>query len=230
MSDAGVLPHGPIHEVFPDLFLVTGGFRFAAGLTITRNMAILRAAGELTIVNSVRLSADGERELERLGRVAHVIRLGAFHGMDDPYYVERFGAKLWAPPRMPHAPGVECSELRTDTCPIAGSQVFVFDLAAKSEGALLLERDGGILVTCDAYQNWTDFEGCSFLGKIMMRVMGFGPTHIGGPWAKQMGPDVRADFDRLLELPFQHLVPAHGAVLRDRAKEGLRVALQKRYG
>lgn len=60
--------------------------------------------------------------------------------------------------------------------------------------------------------------------------MGFGPEHIVGPWTKAMGPQVRADFDRLLELPLSHLLPGHGEPIHDRAKEGLRNAIRKRFG
>jgi hypothetical protein len=223
------MPHGELAEVFPDVFFVTGGFRFGPGLSITRNMTVVRTGGDLVVINSVRLGPDGERALEELGKVAHVIRLGFFHGADDRYYVERFGAKLWGPPRMPHAPGLASEELRTDTSPIEGSQIFCFERGFEPEGAILLDREGGVLVTCDSYQNWTTFEGCSFFGGIMMRAMGFGPTLIGGPWTKRMGPDVRDDFDRMRELPFQHLVPAHGTVLHGEAKAGLDTAIAKRF-
>src|SRR5688572_6827527 len=83
------MPHGPITEVFPDVFVVEGGFQFAPGVRITRNMTVVRQGDELTIINSVRLTPDGEAELEKLGRVKHVVRIGAFHGADDPYYVDR---------------------------------------------------------------------------------------------------------------------------------------------
>ena len=62
------LPHGPIREVFPGIFFVTGGFGFGPGLRITRNMTILRQGGDLVVVNSVRLSPEGEAEL---GEVLH---------------------------------------------------------------------------------------------------------------------------------------------------------------
>lgn len=224
------LPHGPLAEVFPDVFLVTGGFRFAPGLSITRNMTVVRQGGDLTVVNSVRLSPDGEAELEKLGKVRHVVRIGAFHGADDPYYVHRFGAKLWAPPKTEHAGGAKSDEeLRPGASPIEGSQVFLFEKAALPEAALVLDREGGLLLTCDSYQNWTSFDGCSLLGKLMMKAMGFGPTLVGGPWAKRMGSGVKADFGRLEELPFRTLIPAHGTVLRDDAKPGLRTAVSRRF-
>jgi hypothetical protein len=224
------LPHGPIREEFPGIFLVTGSFAFGPGLRITRNMTIVRQGDDLIIVNSVRLSPKGEAQLEKLGKVKHVLRIGAFHGADDPYFKERFGATLWAPPGTTYESGTAIDEeLRPGHCPIEGAQVFAFEKGKRPEVALLLEREGGILVTCDCYQNWTTFEGCSLLGKLMMRAMGFGPTIIGGPWVKSMGPDVREDFDRLLELPFVSLIPAHGTVLERAAKAGLATAMASRF-
>lgn len=232
MSDfAPAVEHGPITEIFPDVFSVTGGYRFAPTLSITRNMTIVRRGGELTLFNSVRLGPEGEAELEKLGKVAHLVRVGAFHGVDDPYYKQRFAPKLWAPPKTKHLGSLTTDEeLVPGSSPLAGTQVFAFEQAKQPEVAILVERDGGVLITCDSYQNWTSFDGCSFVGKLMMRAMGFGPTIIGGPWLKQMGQDVKQDFDRLLDLPFTHLAPAHGSPVRETAKEGLRTAMAGRFG
>ncbi len=223
-------PHGPLIEVFPDVFMVTGGFRFAPGLSIGRNMTILRHGGDLTFVNAIRLSAEGEAEVEKLGRPKHLLRIGAFHGSDDPWFLHRFGATLWAPPAMDLG-GMRASEaLQPGNTPVPNAEVFNFAGGQKSEVALRLDIDGGVLVTCDAYQNWIHFDDCSFLGGLMMRAMGFRPTLIGGPWTKVMGPGIRADFERLTEVPFKHLIPGHGTLLKDDAKAGLHVAIKHRFG
>jgi hypothetical protein len=220
-------PHGPLQEVFPDVFFVTGSYGFGPALRISRNMTIVRQArDELVVINSVRLSESGEKELEKLGRVTHVIRTGFFHGIDDPYFKHRFGAKTWAAPRT----GDGYEELTAASSPLHAARVFTFDEAKDPEAAIVLDMEGGILVACDSFQNWESFGDCSLLGGLLLRAMGFGPTLVGGPWAKHMGRAVRADFDRLGELPFEHLVPAHGAVLRDRAKDGLRRAVARRFG
>lgn len=223
-------PFSAIDEPFKDVFTVQGGFRFGPGLGITRNMQIVRQGGELTVINSVRLDAEGEAKLDALGKITHLVRLGAFHGADDPYYFDRYKPKLWAPPRTKHMGGlVTDEELVPGACPIEGATVFPFAHGKQPECAIVIPRDGGILITTDSYQNWESFDGCTFLGKLMMKAMAFGPTLIGGPWVKAMTPEVRPDFDALLELPFAHLVPAHGQVLRDRAKDGLRTAIAKRF-
>ena len=64
---AAALPHGPIAELFRNVFVVTGSFRIFPGLTIARNMTMVRHGDELTLVNSVRLSPHGEAELAKLG-------------------------------------------------------------------------------------------------------------------------------------------------------------------
>jgi hypothetical protein len=223
-------PFSAIQEPFKDVFFVTGGFRFGPGIGITRNMTVVREGGALTVINSVRLDADGEAALDKLGKVEHLVRLGAFHGADDLYYVDRYKPTLWAPPKTKHPAELKTDkELAPGACPIKGASVFLFDHAKQPEGALLLERDGGLLITVDSYQNWESFEGCTLIGKVMMKLMGFGPTLIGGPWFKAMGPEVRTDFEELVKLPFSHLVPAHGQILKDTAKEGLRTAMARRF-
>src|SRR5437879_3694797 len=99
---ARALPHGALDEVFPDVFVVRGRFKAGPGVHFDRNMTIVRTGKELVAINSVRLTDDGEAALGKLGKLTHVIRLGALHGMDDAYFVERFGATLWGPPRMTH--------------------------------------------------------------------------------------------------------------------------------
>lgn len=223
-------PHGPLLEVFPDVFMVTGGYSFAPGVRISRNMVVVRRGSDLTLVNSVRLSPSGEAELEALGTPRHVVRIGFAHGADDAWMVHRFGVTSWAPAGMPpvgdHAAG---EELKEGSCPVEGASVFAFTNGRSPEVALRLDVAGGALVTCDSFQNWTNFDGCSLLGGLMLRAMGFGPTLIGGPWARLMGPGVRRDFDRLSEVEFAHLLSGHGTVLRDTAKLGLADAIRKRF-
>lgn len=223
------LPHGLISEVFPDVFQVTGTFGFGWGVTITRNMTVIRQGEELIVANTVRLSPEGEAALDALGKVRHVLRIGAFHGMDDPYYVHRYQAKLWGPPGLRHKEGLASDhDLVPHQSPLEGARVATLAGKKRPEVALILAN--GVLVPCDSYQNWTTFDGCSVLGKVMMKAMGFGPTLVGGPWVKEMGPEVRKDLERLLDEPFTHLAPAHGTPLRDTAKEGLKGAIQRRFG
>jgi hypothetical protein len=221
------MPHGALEEVFPDVFVVRSSFRAGAGVVFERNMTVLRQGGELVILNSARLGAEGEAALEKLGKVTHVVRLAAFHGADDAYFVERFGATLWGAPGTRHA--VPGKDLLPDAHPFTSASVFRFEHAKEPESAILLPVDGGALVTGDSYQNWTTFAHCSWLARRLMPFMGFGPAMIGKPWRKRMGPGVREDFARLRELPFRHLIPGHGTVLRDVARDRLPAAIAARF-
>src|SRR5262249_24914814 len=96
MAYAPAYPHDPIEPIAEDVFTVRGSFRMNALVRISRNMAIVRHDGELTLVNPIRLDAAGEAQLRGLGTVARLFRLGSLHGVDDPYYVDTFHAELWS--------------------------------------------------------------------------------------------------------------------------------------
>jgi hypothetical protein len=75
--------HDPIVEIFPDVYLLRGSYRTNGIIQFNRNMVILRHQGELALLNAVRLSPEGEVQLDALGQVKHLLRLGYLHGMDD---------------------------------------------------------------------------------------------------------------------------------------------------
>jgi len=174
------------------------------------------------------LRGRGGAELGGLGKVTDIGRLAGGHGADDPYLLERFGATMWAPAGLTKD-GVAYRALAEDASPLADGTPFLFRHGRAPDAAIVLARDGGILVSCDAYQNWTTFAECSLLARPVTRLRGFGPATIGGPWARRMGPDVYQDFERLRTQPFRHLIPGHGTVLRDRAREELAGAMQRRF-
>jgi len=224
-------PHGPIEEVWDGVFWVRGSIRMGPGMRIPRNMIVIRDGKNLSVVSAVRLSAEGEAALSKLGAVRNVLKIG-MHQMDDAYYVDRYGATYWALPGAVKDGGLAHEPLSDDNAPPdTDMQVFVFRDTKMPEAALLVPRDRGILVTCDSVQNWTDLEGCSFPARLVTRMMGFfHPMNIGPPWRKFMtkpGGTLRADFDRLAELPFDHCLGGHGAPANGNAKAGLRTTIDR---
>ncbi len=159
------LDHSEIAEVFPDIFFVTGSVAMPGRMPmrISRNMTILREDGDLTLVNSVRLTEDGLAALERLGQVRHVIRLAGFHGMDDPFYKDRYEAKVWSV-EAPYTSGFDqegAAYFTPDTIihsnvtlPIAHTRLVEITSATPNEGLLYIDREGGILISGDCLQNW----------------------------------------------------------------------------
>jgi len=210
--------------VFPDIFLVHGSARIAPGMKMNRNMVILRNGSELSLINPVRLFPAEETRLRKLGEVKHVIRLGYYHGVDDRYYVESYGAEFWCQAGSAYYPEPRPGRVLDDdvVLPIA-AKLFAFKETKFPEAAILLKEHGGLLITCDSLQHWTDWSYCTFLAKIVMRSFGFSMrTLIGTFWLKAMTPktgSLKADFERLLSLQFKHLIGAHGHLCRARARD-----------
>lgn len=211
--------HGALTPFMSELWYVMGTNRVhhaGVDLQTSRTMLVVREGEDLTLVNTVRLDDDGLRSLDALGRVRDIVRLGAFHGRDDAFYRARYGARLWAVPGSVHGDGAAADRaiVEGDGLPIGGAAAHVFHSARHPEAALFLPQDGGVLVTCDAVQNWATVDqffsketGAAFEAAGLIR-----PAHVPSTWIDACAPEA-ADFERLLALPFQHLVSAHGAPL-----------------
>lgn len=215
--------HGDIGEIFADVFFVTGTTAVGKPLPMrfSRNMTIIRQGGELVLVNSLRLNEAGLAALDRLGNVTDVIRLAAFHGMDDPFYKDRYGAQVWsvdAPYTAGFDPTTGTHYFTPDIImegatelPIDDAKLIELTSSTPKEALLHLDREGGIVVSGDCLQNWATADRYfSLPAKLMMRAMGFiKPHNIGPGWLKMTKPDP-AEVRGLLDLPFEHVLPVHG--------------------
>ncbi|MEM7412707.1 MAG: hypothetical protein AAF430_20920 [Myxococcota bacterium] len=235
MSYPPAYPHDPIEEIGPDVFLVRGSIPLNRLMRITRNMVIVRHAGELTLVDPIRLSDTEEARLRTLGTVKHLLRLGPMHGLDDPYWKDTTGAELWTP-----GPSEAYPEPKADhvvepggPLPIPEATLFRFEETVQAEAMLLLHKGPGLLVTCDAIQHYGDYRHNNLPARIMMPFIGFPKTTIVGPvWLKIMtreGQSLEGEFRRLLELDFDALIAAHGSFLPTGAHAGVRRAVDKAF-
>jgi hypothetical protein len=229
------LPHGLLREVFPDVFFVTGMMKTVlmdVPWQFSRNMVVVREGDALTLVNSIRLDEAGLSQLEALGRVANVVKIGSMHGRDDSYYRQRYGAKFWAHIDMTHEHGLVADrELRPGgEMPFAGCGVFVFRTTKRPECILSIDRAGGILVSSDSLQNWVEpDEYFSDETRQLMAGMGFfQPANLGPLWLRLNEPQPE-EFARLSELPFRHALCGHGAPLCETAKEAYTARIQKLF-
>lgn len=235
--------HGELEELFDDVFFVMGSVRMPGPLPMlfSRNMVVLRDGESLTLVHSLRLDDAGLRKLDKLGKVEHVVRLAGFHGKDDPFYKDRYGAKVWAVEGNTYArgfdnPKVEAADgyfqpdvyMNEDTeLPVAGAQLVTLPCVT-GEGVLLLPRDGGILITGDALQNWASADPYfNFPAKVIMKLMGFLKPHNVGPgWLKQAKPEL-PPIRELLDLEFEHVLPVHGTPVIGDARAKFRPAVEQ---
>lgn len=220
-------PHSEITQIFPDIFFVMGTNITAYNnveLQHSRNMIIVRHADKLSLINTVRLDERGLTALDALGKVENIIRIGAFHGRDDAFYLDRYDAKLWALEGMQHANNRNTDFLlhANGEMPFPHSSIFIFETSAYPEGILHIAQEGGILITCDSIKNWVTadkfFSAAS--AKSYEEQGFFGVASISTVW-KQACQVKASDFARLQSLKFQHLLGAHGDPLMNTAHEAI---------
>lgn len=232
------LPHGELREILPDLFVVTGTLRMAAPIRFSRNMTVVREGKRLVLVNTVRLDDGGLAALDRLGVVSDVIRLAANHGMDDPFYQDRYKVKVSCVKGQRYTAGLKTDAPETyftpdvelepsSPLPITGAKLYTIH-STPPEGLLVLPHHGGTIISGDCLQNWAaPDQYFSFLAKPVMKVMGFlKPYNIGPGWLKS-GKPPKDDLRAIIDLPFVNVLPAHGEPVIGRAAELYRPALER---
>lgn len=225
------LPHGELTRVAERVHSVRGAFKMGPGVVIGRTMAVLESDDGLVILNATRLSPEGEAALDRLGPVKHVVKLADSHFVDEPYYLDRYGATLWS------LPGADLREMTAGRTlgpegPVKGGTVIDYgELAGWREAGYLVPLGGGTLVTCDAIQNQCDTEGSNFMGRLTSSLMGFKGGVINPPmwrrFQKCKGPDLARALSGLVELEFENLVTGHGPPVSGGAAEQVRRAIQQ---
>lgn len=228
------MDHGPIKEVLKDIFFVTGTMKnefFGSMWHFSRNMTVVREGTDLTIFNSVRLDDEGLAELDKLGTVKHVVRLGDMHGVDDPFYVNRYHATFWALPDMKVQEGLNPKPLvEGDELPLQHASLFVFKTVRRPECIMRLDRDGGVMIACDSLQNWVEPD--EFFDQptinIMQQLDFFKRANLGPAWMLESAPQVE-DFVRLKEIPFQHAFCGHGYPLLHNAQEAYHARFKQMF-
>ena len=239
MSASTVTPFSHPEQIAPDIYVVYGSVRFNPLIRFTRNMAIVRHGQDLTLINAVRMDDAGLAALDALGNVRHVLRLGPLHGIDDAFYVERYRADFWSLPggTTYTQPGTDHLLGEQEALPFPDARMFVFGHMVEREGAILLERGPGMLLTADAIQSYATppyRPHTNFLAHIMLPLLGFPKKTIIGPvWMKNMVTNrdgIRDEFLRLLELEFDQLLSAHGVFLPRGAKLDVERAFEAMFG
>ncbi|MCS5710426.1 hypothetical protein [Candidatus Berkiella aquae] len=222
-------PHGELKEVFPNLFFVMGtNVTIHEGVVLQHscNMVIVKHGNELTLINTVRLNENGLAALDNLGQVTNVVRIGAFHGRHDAFYLDRYQAKLWA------LNGVKDIELSSHgKMPFPDCALFIFETSTHPEAILHVSREGGILITCDSIKNWTSIDPffSEETGKLYASLGFLGEATISKIW--QQACNIKAqDFARLKLMSFKHLLSAHGEPLLNDAYEKVNATIKQEFG
>ena len=233
---AAALEHGKLKEVFPNIFFVTGtmvGIFDDVEWQFSRNMTVVREGDSLSLINSVRLNDAGLKELESLGKVENIVQIGALHGYDDAFYLDRYAATYWG------MSGLECpfpdaqhKVLSVEgELPIKAASLFTFATSNLPEGVIRLEHEGGILIACDALQNWIapDQFFTQATITLMQEMNFFQKANIGPVWIKFNEPEA-SDFQRLQEMTYSHVLCGHGEPLYQSAKENFSDSFKRVFG
>ena len=238
MDHPAATPVSPPIEVAPNLFAVYGSIRVNPLVRFTRTMAVVRHHSELTLISTVRLDDAGLAALDKLGEVKHVVRLGPLHGLDDPFYVDRYNARFWTFPggTTYTRPTIAETLHEGGALPFADAQLFEFRGIKQPEGAILLKQGAGVLITVDAIQSYATYPfkpHTNLLARLLLPLMGFPNKTLVGPiWTKLMTDDkaaLRAEFDRLMNLQFDQLLSAHGTFLPAGAHAAVAAAIEERF-
>ncbi len=260
--------HSKIEQVNDDVFMVRGRMKSTSARPLferifvyySRTMTIVRRQGtdgsyELTLINTIRLNEKTLTKLTELGTIKNVVRLGAFHGVDDAFYLQRFNAKYWTVEGMVNAPGLTTmpSILSCDNLPISDANFFSFQGLAYPEAIILLnktERRSGVAITTDAIQNHTsviDIDNSPLVSLAIWRIGLSGRARLGPIWLREQAlsstereelsaPEKRKkiveffkpQFQRLLdEHDFKMLLPGHGWPIYNHADEAIKLSIDK---
>ncbi|CAB9507127.1 expressed unknown protein [Seminavis robusta] len=218
---------------------------------INKNMVVIEHKGELSLINPLKLTGEGQRKLGNLGAIRHIVRLGAtLHGhYEDEYYLNTIpGVQRWAPgpfsdPRSHNLP-IHHTLKERNSAPFPQARVFCFKYTKDPEAVIMLEREnhGNVLLTGECLQSQKDNEFVNMPVVAKMKLNGLLRSDIvvSPPWIKEMAPpktagigeqkaykrDLRTDFQRLLGLKFNRLLSTSGNVVKYGAKEGAVLAVE----
>jgi hypothetical protein len=232
MTFPSALAHGPITPVVEGVFLVRGAYRMGPGMLISRTMTVVKNPDGLVVLNAIRLSEAGHAELDRMGVVKHLVKLSESHGIDEPFYVDRYKPDLWTMPGAKLDAGVVATKVLGPACPIDGGVVLDFPGSAGwKERALWIPNGGGTLISCDALQNHADREFTSAGGRLMSSLLGFkGGVIVAPMWRKMQklrGAQLGAALAAIAQLNFANLITGHGPASVGSANQLVKAAIER---
>ena len=145
--DWRVLAHGPIEELAPNLWRVSGSLPM---MSLRRTMVVARLDdGRLVVHNGIALDEPAMQRIEQWGRPAFLIIPSGYHRLDAPAYKRRYPALTVLAPRGARAKiaPVLLVDGALEEFPAGGAVRFEpLQGIADREGVMLVESPDGVTV------------------------------------------------------------------------------------
>jgi len=216
-----LLPHGRMKQILPNIYTVTGTMRLFGIFQYSRCMTIIKNGNELSLLNPVRVDESLLSEIENLGEIKYLIKLGQLHSVDLPFYMDRFSPKLWANREDPNVSAYNPEGYFDDNEDLTflDAKVKVIEASKVKEAVLVSRDEGGCLHSCDAFVNMGTDPNHNWLTAKLSKFLPT-PTYIGPNWIKVAKPP-KTSIEAALQYDFENFIPAHGEPLLGGAKQTL---------
>jgi len=161
--------NGPIRKLIENVWFVEVRYPLNLLIGLRKTMTIVKDGDDLWLFNCARLDEETEAELEKLGKVAHIVSMSS-HSHHDAYFQERFQATLWTIQGLEyqHQDNVQYTTFTKDTTfPLDGGVKPLFLYTEEEEGgenaqkqqhplfneAVVYLPKRRLLIACDIIQN-----------------------------------------------------------------------------
>lgn len=221
------VPHGALEKVTDDIYVVRGGHNMK-GMVIELTMTVIKQGSDVVIVNSMRVSPEMEAEIQKLGKIKHIVQIAGGHGDYDQYYIDTFKATFWDLPGRDEAKTPKGDKILSDggDFPVQGAKVMQIKDVSVSEFVVWLPHGGGTLVTGDFIQNGRPKQFVNFMGGVFTHMVGFNNGRCSCPPLFRLGFNTGEcmyanNVPRIMALDFKNIAPGHGPAQIGDAKKDL---------
>ncbi len=214
-----LFPHSDLQEVLPNIFVVTGSMKIFGLFQYSRTMTILRDGEVLALVNPVRVNDRVLNEIQKMGKIKHLLKIGQLHNVDVPFYMDKFSPDLWVNKDDPSIGDYQPKAYFDDynEIPILNCKVKTIVDSKIKESFLVTPANGGCLHSCDAFVNMGVDSNHNWLTAKLSKFLP-DPTYIGPNWIKMAKPP-EASMKAVLNYDFENFIPAHGQPILGGAKD-----------
>ena len=221
MAHFPLLPHLPLRQITSNIYEVKGTMKLFSIFRYSRNMHIIKCQEGVILVNPVRVHEKTIESIQKIGSIKHIYKIGQFHNVDIPYYMDTFKPRLWKLKNDPSIPNYPADELieSDQELPPCHSKLRIIKGLKVAEAVIVHPDQGGTLISCDAFVNMGPDAMANWLTRNLTKLLPK-PTLVGPNWIKFAKP-TRDSLLECLEDEFENLITSHGPEIMGGAKPSL---------